>query len=73
VDIPQSTCVDWVLNGWYDTAVQQPIDAETQKAMMSFYHKKQEEMKVRAHIPLPDSPFPATWTSTVSVAPRWLA
>ena len=24
----------------------QPVDAETQKAMMAFYHKKQEEQKV---------------------------
>ena len=28
--------------------MEQPIDAETQKAMMSFYHKKQEEMKALA-------------------------
>lgn len=26
--------------------VLQPVDAETQKAMMAFYHKKQEEQKV---------------------------
>ena len=24
----------------------QPVDAETQKSMMAFYHKKQEEQKV---------------------------
>jgi hypothetical protein len=49
LDISHWKGVDWVLNGWCDTVVEQPIDAETQKAMMAFYHKKQEEMKVRAH------------------------
>ena len=33
-----------------DCAVQ-PADAETQKAMMSFYHKKQEEQKVQSMTP----------------------
>ncbi len=28
--------------------VLQPVDAETQKAMMAFYHKKQEEQKVQS-------------------------
>lgn len=29
------------------SAAMQPVDAETQKSMMAFYHKKQEEQKVQ--------------------------
>jgi hypothetical protein len=41
----------------------QAVDAETQKAMMSYYYKKQEEQKVRpAPSALPFSPLPSLTT-----------
>ena len=47
----------------------QPVDAETQKAMMSFYHKKQEEQKVQSTIARADQNLLASaqWHNSVTV------